>query len=87
MQHAVQRMQRHLSAVFLFCCQASLGRRHGDTPEKIASALLEAECAERTARSMSYRLSQAKFPIRKEFEDFDFASCGVEEGRVRDICL
>jgi len=65
----------------------SLGRRHGDTPEKIISALLEAEHAERTARSMSYRLSQARFPMRKEFEDFDFAASGAAEDRVRNICL
>ena len=65
----------------------SLGRRHGDTPEKILSALLDAELAERSARSLSYRLSQAKFPIRKEFEEFDFSASSVEEGRVRGICL
>ena len=61
----------------------AVGRKHGDTPEKLLLTLLEAEVTERSGRSLRYRLGQARFPIQKELEHFDFAAAEVEEARIR----
>jgi DNA replication protein DnaC len=63
----------------------ALGHKRGDTTEKLLLTLLEAEVTERSARSLSYRLGQARFPIQKELEHFDFTSAQVEETRIRRL--
>jgi DNA replication protein DnaC len=63
----------------------AVGHKRGDTPEKLLLTLLEAEVTERSARSLRYRLGQARFPIQKELEHFDFKAAQVEETRIRRL--
>ncbi|MCL2009795.1 MAG: IS21-like element helper ATPase IstB [Synergistaceae bacterium] len=63
----------------------AVGHKRGDTAEKLLLTLLEAEATERSARSMRYRLGQARFPIQKELEYFDFTVAQVEEARIRRL--
>jgi len=63
----------------------AVGQKRGDTAEKLLLTLLEAEVTERSARSMRYRLAQARFPIQKELEYFDFSAAQVEEARIRRL--
>jgi DNA replication protein DnaC len=63
----------------------AVGQKRGDTAEKLLLTLLEAEATERSARSLSYRLGQARFPIQKELEHFDFTVAQVEEARIRRL--
>jgi DNA replication protein DnaC len=64
------------------------GQKHGYTPEKLLMSLLEAELTERTGRNLRYRLSQAKFPIQKEMEqyDFNFKAGQVNEPHMKQLC-
>jgi DNA replication protein DnaC len=55
------------------------------TPDKIICDLLEAELAERQARSIRYRMGLAKFPADKELDRFDFTATPVNEMQVRNL--
>jgi DNA replication protein DnaC len=55
------------------------------TPDKIICDLLEAELAERQARSIRYRMGLAKFPADKELDRFDFMATPVNEMQVRNL--
>jgi DNA replication protein DnaC len=55
------------------------------TPEKILLDLLEAEMAERRVRSIRYRMGQARFPVDKDLDRFDFAASPVNETQVRSL--
>lgn len=61
------------------------GTRQRSTPERIVLELLSAEQAERKAKSIRYRLGQAKFPTVKDLDQFDFSVSPVNEMQVR--CL
>jgi DNA replication protein DnaC len=61
------------------------GIKQRRTPEKILLDLLDAESAERTARSIRYRLAQARFPVDKDLDRFDFSASPVNEGLVRSL--
>jgi DNA replication protein DnaC len=61
------------------------GIRQRATPEKILCDLLEAEMAERRIRSIRYRMGQAKFPIDKDIDQFDFTSSPANEALVRTL--
>jgi len=61
------------------------GLKHRDTPEKILLDLLHAESAERRLRSIRYRLGQARFPVDKDLDTFDFAASPVHEPLVRSL--
>jgi DNA replication protein DnaC len=63
----------------------AIGHKRGDTPEKLLLTLLEAEAVERDVRSLRYRLSQARFPMQKELEHFDFTAAQVDEARIRKL--
>jgi DNA replication protein DnaC len=63
----------------------ALGQKRGDTPEKFLLTLLEAELTEQSVRSLRYRLGQARFPIQKELEQFDFSAAQVKETRIRQL--
>jgi DNA replication protein DnaC len=63
----------------------AIGQKRGDTPEKLLLTLLEAEVMERSARTLRYRLGQARFPIQKELEHFDFSAAQIEETRIRKL--
>ena len=60
--------------------------KRGYSAEKMILLLLEGEMAERSARKLRYRLSQAKFPNPKELNDFDFSASPVEAARITDLC-
>jgi DNA replication protein DnaC len=63
----------------------SLGLKKRSTPEKILHELLLAEAAHRQARSISYRLGLAKFPVPKDLDSFDWAALPKEETRLRAL--
>jgi DNA replication protein DnaC len=64
------------------------GQKQGHTAEKLLQSLLEAELSERTGRNFRYRLNQAKFPIQKEVEqyDFGFKAGQVNEPQIKQLC-
>jgi DNA replication protein DnaC len=61
------------------------GLKQRRTPEKILLDLFEAEMSERTARSIRYRLGQARFPVDKDLDRFDFHSSPVNESQIRSL--
>ena len=61
----------------------ALKRQH--PAEQIISDLLQAEIAEKQARSIRYQVSVAKLPLIKEVADFDFTDTPINEGLVRDM--
>jgi len=61
------------------------GTRQRSTPERIVLELLNAEQAERKAKSIRYHLSQAKFPNTKDLDQFDFSASPVNEMQVRSL--
>jgi len=63
----------------------SAGMKQHHTPERLMLDLLEAELAERTARSIRYRLGLAKFPVDKDIDSFEFGESPVNETQVRSL--
>ena len=59
-----------------------LKRRH--PVQQIIGALLQAEIADKTARSIKYQMKSAKLPGAKELADFDFAASPVNEPLIRE---
>lgn len=57
-------------------------QKRGHSPEKLLWSLLEAEMTERDCRSLRYRLGQARFPVQKELETFDFSVSPVDSGLI-----
>ena len=54
-------------------------------PQKIVGDLLQAEIAEKQARSIKYQMTIAKLPLAKDVEDFRFEGTPVNETLVRDL--
>lgn len=63
-----------------------VGIKKRATPEKILHALLLAEAAHREARSIRYRMGQARFPVSKDLDSFDWSALGQQESRLRSLC-
>jgi DNA replication protein DnaC len=61
------------------------GIRRERSVHHIIGALLQAEAAERHARSIRYRLGIAKFPLAKTLDEFQFAETSINEPLVRDL--
>ena len=61
------------------------GVRQKSIPERILLDLLKAELAEREARNIRYRMGQAKFPVAKDLDQFDFSASPVNETHVRTL--
>jgi len=61
------------------------GTRQKSIPEKILLELLNAEQSERQMRSIRYRMGQAKFPVAKDLDQFDFSVSPVNETQVRTL--
>lgn len=61
------------------------GIKQRSTPEKVLLDLLEAELAERKAKSIRYRMGLAKFPVDKDLDRFDFTASPVNEIQVRSL--
>jgi DNA replication protein DnaC len=53
--------------------------------QQIIGTLLEAEIADKQARSIKYQMSIAKLPLAKELADFDFTGTPVNEPMVREL--
>lgn len=53
--------------------------------EKFLNMHLKSEYAERECRKLAYRLKVAKFPIKKEIEDFDFASSKISKDKIETL--
>src|ERR1700709_2479053 len=53
--------------------------------QDIIGSRLQAEIAEKQARSIRYQVAAAKLPLIKEIADFDFADTPINEGLVRDM--
>jgi DNA replication protein DnaC len=54
-------------------------------PQRIVGDLLQAEIAEKQARSIKYQMTIAKLPLAKDVEDFRFEGTPVNETLVRDL--
>ena len=54
-------------------------------PPRIVGDLLEAEIAEKQARSIKYQLTIAKLPLAKDIDDFHFAGTPINETLVREL--
>lgn len=61
----------------------ALKRQH--PTQDIIGSLLQAEVAEKQARSIRYQVAAAKLPLIKEIADFDFSGTPINEGLVRDM--
>jgi DNA replication protein DnaC len=72
-----------MQSVFDEVMATGLKQRH--TPERLLLDLLEAELAERTMRSIRYRLGLAKFPVDKDLDSFEFSASPVHEPQVRSL--
>ena len=62
-----------------------LKRRH--RVQQIIGALLKAEIADKTARSIKYQMASARLPAAKELAEFDFAASPVNEPLIRGRLL
>lgn len=60
-----------------------LARRDDIYP--LISSLIRAEHIHRQARSISYRMAGAKFPVLKDLDAFVFTGTPIDEGRVREL--
>jgi DNA replication protein DnaC len=54
-------------------------------PQKIVGDLLQAEIAEKQARSIKYQMTIAKLPLAKDIAEFVFADTPINEGLVRAL--
>ena len=61
----------------------ALKRQHA--AQDIVGSLLQAEIAEKQARSIRYQVAAAKLPLIKEVAAFDFSGTPINEGLVRDM--
>lgn len=61
------------------------GLQHQRSAAEILGDLLKAELAEKTARSIRYQMSAAKFPVMKTLAEFEFDACPVNEALVRSL--
>ncbi len=81
---AMEQLHLHgMKSVFDEVLAASLKQRH--TPERLLLDLLEAEVAERTTRSIRYRLGLARFPLDKDLDSFEFGDSPIHEAQVRSL--
>ena len=61
----------------------AIKRQH--EPPRIVGDLLQAEIAEKHARSIKYQMTIAKLPLAKDIDDFSFEGTPINEGLVRDL--
>ena len=64
---------------------AGKGLARRDEIYPLIASLLRAEQTHRQARSISYRIGGARFPILKDIDKFVFADTPVDEGQVREL--
>src|SRR5271166_3043808 len=56
-----------------------------ETSTPLIASLIRAERTHRQARSISYRISGAKFPVLKDLDKFVFADTTIDQGQVREL--
>ena len=61
------------------------GLRRQHAFDQMLGALLQAEVAEKRARSIRYQMGAARLPLAKTVEDFRFAGTPINEALVRDL--
>ena len=61
------------------------GRKRRQTTETIIEELLQIEVSERQARSIRYRMTQARFPIPKDLDSFEFDKMPGDEAQIRAL--
>ena len=54
-------------------------------PQQIVGDLLQAEIAEKQARSIKYQITIAKLPLAKDVDEFTFEGTPINETLVRDL--
>jgi len=64
---------------------AGKGLARRDEIYPLIDSLIRAERTHRQARSISYRIGGAKFPVLKDLDKFVFAETPVDEGQVREL--
>src|SRR6516225_8049001 len=87
-RHQIIEMMRQLKlagmrAAFDEILANGLKRQHSIL--QIIGDLLQAEIAEKQARSIKYQVAIARLPLAKELSDFDFSDTPINEGLVRDL--
>ena len=60
-------------------------RKRKSSAEKTILELLKVEKAERHLRSIRYRMTQARFPVVKDLDSFDFEASSVDEEQIRSL--
>ena len=89
-------MERHeildaMSELKLYGMRASFdeiagkGLSRRDEFYPLVASLIRAEHTHRQARSISYRISGAKFPVLKDLDSFVFTGTPVDQGQVREL--
>ncbi|WP_024749864.1 IS21-like element helper ATPase IstB [Methylosinus trichosporium] len=63
----------------------STGIKRQHEPPRIVGDLLQAEIAEKHARSIKYQMTVAKLPLAKDVEDFQFEGAPINEALARDL--
>jgi DNA replication protein DnaC len=61
------------------------GIKRTRTPFDVLSRLLQAEDAERQARSVRYQMGAAKFPVCRDLDSFEFSESPVNEQQIRQL--
>ncbi len=64
---------------------AGKGLTRRDEIYPLIASLIRAERTHRQARSISYRIAGAKFPVLKDLDAFTFTDTTVDEGLVREL--
>ena len=64
---------------------ATMAYKKRMTGEKLLLTLLNAECAEREAKGLAYRLKKAQFPHMKELDMFDFSESHVQKENIQRL--
>jgi DNA replication protein DnaC len=61
------------------------GRKRRQTAETIIEELFQVEVSERRTRSIRYRMTQARFPVPKDLDSFEFGKLPVDETQIRAL--
>lgn len=61
------------------------GMKRTRTPFDVLGRLLQAEDAERNARSIRYQMTAARFPVYRDLDSFEFSESPVNEQVVRHL--
>jgi DNA replication protein DnaC len=60
-------------------------RKRRQVTEVVIEQLLEIEVSERKARSIRYRMTQARFPVPKDIDSFEFDQVSIDEEQIRTL--